>query len=331
MAGLTRLDDGDVRELARAFRLGDVSAWGEVPAGTINSNHWVEAGGKRWFLRVNEGKTEEDVRWESALVVQLARAGVPTPAPALTEDGAPLLFHRDRWVSVFPWVAGVHRELGEVSEDDAALVGAALAQLHRAGAPPGRTMPRAGIYTTAHIAERFARLRADPVAAADPSLAPALAAVGEELAWLEERRAERARAPGGIIHGDLFRDNVLFATGGAQLLALLDFEQASSGAWVYDLAVCLNAWCFAGSFSPDLVRAMVRGYSSERELEPAERALLPVEVRAAAMRFTVTRITDVYCRGLAPPDKDFRRFLVRLEAWRQLGADGLDGWLALAQ
>ncbi|HKE17115.1 MAG TPA: homoserine kinase [Kofleriaceae bacterium] len=330
MAELTRLDDAEVRALARGFRLGGVSAWGEVPAGTINSNYWLEAGGRRWFLRVNEGKTEDDVRWESALVAALVAAGVPTPPPALTEEGAPLVLHRDRWVSVFPWIAGVHRERGEVSEDDAALVGAALAQLHRAAAPLARTMPRAGIYTTAHIAGRFARLRSDPEAAADPQLAGALAAVGEELAWLDERRAEREAAPGGIIHGDLFRDNVLFAAGGARLVALLDFEQASSGAWVYDLAVCLNAWCFAGSLSPALVRSMVGGYAAVRALEPAERALLPVEVRAAAMRFTVTRITDVYCRGLSQPDKDFRRFLVRLEAWRLLGAEGLAGWLGAA-
>jgi homoserine kinase type II len=325
MAGLTRLDDGDVRQLARAFRLGDVTAWREVPAGTINSNYRVEAGGRTWFVRVNEGKSEADVRWEAELVGALSAAGVSTPPPVAAADGAPMWLHRDRWVSVFPWVAGVHRRQEEMADSDAAEVGAALARLHRAGAPLARTMARTGIYTTAHIAERLARLQADPVSAGDPHLSGALAAAAEELAWLDERRALREAAPAGIIHGDLFRDNVLFDD--ARLVALLDFEQASLGAWVYDLAVCINAWCFSGSFAPRLVRAMVAGYGGVRALDPLEQELLPVELRAAAMRFTITRITDVYCRGLELEGKDFRRFLARLEAWRHLGAAGLAAWL----
>jgi homoserine kinase type II len=106
-------------------------------------------------------------------------------------------------------------------------------------------------------------------------------------------------------------------------VALLDFEQASTGAWIYDLAVCLNAWCFAGALSPALVRAMVGGYRGVRELEADEYALLYVEARAAAMRFTVTRITDVHLPGSALPGKDFREFLGRLESWRSLGAEAL--------
>ncbi len=233
--------------------------------------------------------------------------------------------HRDRWVSVFPWVAGVHRRQDQMAASDAAEVGAALALLHRAGAPLAGTMPRTGIYTTAHIAERTARLQADPISAGDPELRGALAAAGEELAWLDARRARREAAPRGIIHGDLFRDNVLFD--GARLVALLDFEQASLGAWVYDLAVCINAWCFADAFAPALVRAMVAGYRGVRALEPLEEELLFVELRAAAVRFTITRITDVYCRGLELEGKDFRRFLARLDAWRRLGDRGLAAWL----
>ena len=330
MAELTRLDGDDVRALAHAFRLGDPSGWGEVPAGTVNSNYWVEAGGRRWFLRVNEDKSEADVRWEAALLVELAAAGVATPRPALAEDGAPLWLHRDRWVSVFPWVAGVHRERGEVSIGDAAEVGSALARLHLAGAPLAGRMARSGIYTTGHIAARYQRVRSDPAAAGDPALTGVLPIVGEELDWLAERAELRASAPHGIIHGDLFRDNVLFDRGGA-LAALLDFEQASLGSWVYDLAVCINAWCWAGRFSPALARALASGYRTVRPLEPIEEELLPVEARAAAVRFTVTRITDVHLRGFAVADKDFRSYLARLKAWRALGADGLAAWLATTE
>lgn len=322
MARLTRLDDDDLRALADAFALGAVSAWGEVPAGTINSNYWLEAGGRRWFLRVNEGKSEADVRYEAGLVAELAARGVVTPRPVMAADGQPLVARRERWISLFPWVAGSQRALGEVSAGDARAVGAALARLHLAGAGLSERFARDGIYTSDHIAGRIAAVAADPRAAAEPELAAALAAAREEMAWLAARAGERAGAPRGVIHGDLFRDNVLFA-GDGEVAALLDFEQASLGAWVYDLAVCLNAWCWVEDVVPELARALLAGYRAVRTLAPVERALLWVELRAAAVRFTVTRITDVHLPGADLPGKDFRRYLARLERWRQIGEPGV--------
>jgi homoserine kinase type II len=318
MARLTRLDDEDVRALADAFALGEVTAWGEVPAGTINSNHWVEAGGRRWFLRVNEGKREEDVRYEAELVGELAARGVATPRPVVASSGQPLLLRRDRWVSVFPWIAGSQRALGEVTAADAHAVGAALARLHRAGAGLVVRFARDGIYTTSHIAERVDAIAADSRAAGDPALVSAVASAREEMVWLAARAGQRASAPRGIIHGDLFRDNVLFAADG-DVAALLDFEQASLGTWVYDLAVSANAWCYTDEVVPELCAALVAGYRAIRPLEPVERALLWTELRAAAVRFCVTRITDVYLPGADLPGKDFRRFQQRLARWRQLG------------
>ena len=322
----TRLDDAAVRALVAAFGLPAVTAWGEVAAGTINSNHWVEAGGRRWFLRVNEGKREEEVRYEAELVVALADAGVRTPRPATTPAGAPLVAHGGRWVSLFPWVPGVHRGAGDVTPADAAAVGAALAQLHRAGLPLASRFARDGIYTTAHIAARVDAIAADPRADGDAAVARAVAIAREELAWLAERAAERAAAPRGVIHGDLFRDNVLFE--GAELVALLDFEQASSGSLLYDVAVCVNAWCYGDAFDPALVRAMWRGYTEGRPVTGGEARALLIELRAAAMRFMVTRITDVHLPRVALPGKGFDRFQARLEAWRALGEPGLAGWLA---
>lgn len=318
MARLTRLDDDDIRALAAAFALGEVTAWGEVPAGTINSNHWVEAGGRRWFLRVNEGKREEDVRYEAGLVGELAARGVATPRPVVSTAGQPLVLHRDRWVSVFPWVAGSQRALGEVSPRDARAVGAALARLHRAGAGLADRFAREGIYTTAHIAARVDAVAVDPRAATDPDLAAAVADARDEMAWLAARASERADAPRGVIHGDLFRDNVLFAAEG-EVAALLDFEQASLGSWVYDLAVCANAWCYTDQLVPALCAQLAAGYLEVRPLEPVERALLWTELRAAAVRFCVTRITDVYLPGADLPGKDFRRYQARLRRWRDLG------------
>jgi homoserine kinase type II len=147
----------------------------------------------------------------------------------------------------------------------------------------------------------------------------------DELAWLSARAAERAAAPRGVIHGDLFRDNVLFD--GEDLVALLDFEQASTGSLVYDVAVCVNAWCYGDAFDAALVRAMCGGYAG-RAMSRAEARALMIELRAAAMRFMVTRITDVHLPGVELAGKGFDRFQARLESWRALGDAGLADWLA---
>jgi homoserine kinase type II len=320
MGAFTRLEDGDVAALARAFGVGEVRAWRPIAAGTINSNFALETSGGRYFLRINEGKREAEVRYEAELVAELERAGGPVVAPARARSGEPFARHGDRFASLFPWIEGGHRGRGEVSEGDAEAVGAALARLHEAALPIAARFERAGIYTFDDIVARFEGLRGSR----DLALEPALSAVAEEIPWLRERASVRDAASRGIIHGDLFRDNVVFR--GTRLAALIDFEQASSGSLVYDLAVCVNAWCFDEDVRPELARAMVGGYLAGRALSAADREALAVELRGAAMRFTVTRITDVYLPGLDNPEKDFRRYARRLVRWRELGAGEVASW-----
>lgn len=312
MGRFTQLDDAEVRALAAGFGVGPVTGWREVVAGTINSNFELTTPAGRFFLRINEGKAEADVAYEADLVSALAARGVPTPLPVRAGDRA-YLRAGQRLASLFPWVDGHHRHLGEVRPADAGAVGAALARLHLAGLELGPEHHRDGIYTFAAICERFAGFRDHP----DAALAPAVPVIADEIAWLQARAGERAAAPHGIIHGDLFRDNVLFDGTGAA--TLIDFEQASTGALVYDLAVCVNAWCYVDDFDDALITALVGGYQAVRPLDARERALLWVEARAAAMRFTVTRITDVHLPGVDLPGKDFRRYLHRLQRLRARG------------
>ena len=100
------------------------------------------------------------------------------------------------------------------------------------------------------------------------------------------------------------------------VVAILDFEQASGGSLAYDIAVCLNDWCWDGAVRLDVAAALLAGYQRVRPLTAADREALLIEVPAAAVRFTVTRITDVYLARVDNPDKDFRAFLARCDAWR---------------
>ena len=156
-----------------------------------------------------------------------------------------------------------------------------------------------------------AKARADSVA---PGLADFLAA---ELAALEKLWPRDL--PRGIIHADLFPDNVLFL--GEKVSGLIDFYFACTDFLAYDLAICLNAWCFESDFSFNVTkgRAMIDAYQRIRRLTPQESATLPVLARGAALRFTLTRFVDwlnVPPGALVKP-KDPREYARRLRFHQQ--------------
>jgi homoserine kinase type II len=311
----TVLGATELGELAEAFGLGTVQASSTIAAGTINSNFVVTTETGRYFLRINEGKAEVDVAWESRLVGALAEAGVITPPPIVARDGrpyAPLVgAGSNKWVSVFPWRAGEHLAAEAITPAIASTFGSALAQLHRAGMELPAAWRRGSIYDHDHLVARFERFER----VHDPILADAKRIISEELAIAADAAHVRRRATHGIIHGDLFRDNVLWQDN--RITAILDFEQASGGSLAYDLAVCINDWCWSsGQPRVELARALIEGYERGRPLTAGDRAALPYEIRAAATRFTITRITDVYLARVPNPEKDFRAFLARVEAWR---------------
>jgi homoserine kinase type II len=309
MAEWRRLQADDVRAILQSFGQPPTAAYRAhrpIAVGTINTNVWVETEACLWFLRINEGKSLDDVAREAAIVSHVAAHGVPTPPPQRSPAGQPFVLWRDQIVSLFPWVPGRTLTRDEVTPAQAAAVGAALAQLHRAGADfPDR---RPGRYEPDDIGRRLAQI----AALARPELAAAVAVLGPELDRLSTERA--ADLPTGLIHGDLFIDNVLYADDGG-LVALIDFEQASWGRLAYDLAVTVLAFGFGrDDFRPDLVRALLDAYAAVRPPTDTERAAFPAELRFAACRFAITRITDVHLKGQsgAAPGKRFQRYLDRL-------------------
>ena len=310
MGAFTQLGVAELADLAATFSLGHISSHYAIAAGTINSNFSVTTDRARWFVRVNEGKAEDDVAWEARLVAALAAGGVTTPAPLVALDGRPYAPLGKKFVSVFPWKAGTHLTPIEVTPGLAGRLGAALAQLHTVGLELAASWRRPSIYAHDYLVARFTGFANNR----DPELAQAIAILGEELQVAAAAAEIRRGATQGIIHGDLFRDNVLWQ--GGKITAILDFEQASSGSLAYDLGVAINDWCWSDSPDIGLVRALLAGYKSVRELTAGDRAALPIEVRAAAARFTITRITDVYLAEVENPEKDFRAFLARSEAWR---------------
>lgn len=309
MATFTVLDLADAQAVAGAAGLPPATAITPIAAGTINSNFCVRCGDARWFVRVNEGKRDEDVAWEAELVAALAAGGVPTPVP-LVVDGARHLRYRGLLVSVFPWIDGAIRAAADVTAADAAALGQTLGAIHRVARPRWPALGRAGIYQWRDVCGRLATI----AAAGRAELAAVHAELVAAVAEVDAAGPARAAATHGIIHGDLFRDNVLWRAD--RVVAVLDFEQASSGSLAYDVAVAINDWCWDGALDGARAEALVAAHRAASPWAAADRAALGPELLAAAIRFTITRLTDVYLRQVDNPDKDYRAFLARVRFWR---------------
>jgi homoserine kinase type II len=312
MAKFRTLTADDVREILGAFDAFGASSYrshAAVAAGTINTNVRVETTTDTVFLRINEGKTRDDVAREAAIVAHAAAHGVPTPAMLRARDGEAFAVWRGELASVFPWVPGRTLTRAEVTPAHAALVGGALAKLHLAS--EGYVDRRAGRYEPDEIRARVERV-------ADTGQAELVGAVAVLRLALDGLAGERADAlPVGIIHGDLFIDNVLYddADAAPRLAALLDFEQASWGRLAYDLAVTTLAFAYGrDDFRADVTRALLDAYAAVRAPTDDEHRAFGAELRFAACRFATTRITDVHLKrdAGAPAGKDFRRYLARL-------------------
>jgi homoserine kinase type II len=307
VATFTHLDLADATRIARAHGLGGCHAVLPIAAGTVNSNYFLDTDQGRVFVRLYEQQESEGVAYEWLLLSHLRARGVPLPARV---EGPPAGQERvaGRPVAVFRRVEGEDLCQARVDTARTRAVGAALARANRAG--QDFTPVREGRFRLADIEQLIEAARGAERAELSASLAR-LGALAAELG--AALAGELRELPRGVIHGDLFRDNVLWQDG--SVVALLDWESASDGILVYDLAVTLLAWCCGDRLDWQLARAMVDGYRGVRELSGPEWTGLWWMLRLACLRFATTRITDVFLKGGYPPGyKDYRRFLLRLDA-----------------
>jgi homoserine kinase type II len=325
MAVLTSVTDDDVRQLLSAYEahgLGPLRRVEGIAGGSVNSNFALELESGRLFLRLYEERDRAGAEGETAMLDRLARAGVPTPAPLRRTDGAFVSVARGKPAAIFPWRDGRMRCQKGVTPDDARRVGEALARVHLAGLDE---VCDAGRFRLTDLVGRLDRIEAS----GDKrfvEVAPRLRSALERV-----HRARDRSLPRGLTHGDLFRDNVVWDTAGG-VAALLDFESACEGTYAYDLMVTVLAWCVGDDLDASLAAPMVAGYERVRPLAPGEKRALGVEARFAALRFTVTRITDYALRPEGPGPrvvKDWSRFMMRFDILESLGPDGLSRLLRL--
>ncbi|HEX8438156.1 homoserine kinase [Archangium sp.] len=317
MALYTTLDAAAFSQLSDAYGLGPVRESTGIPQGSINSNFRLVTASGRYFVRHTTVRSAADLRFEADLLALLNESHVPAPRLVSTREGQPFLEMEGGRVSIFTWLPGEELTRAQLTPEHLEGLGMELGKLHRVTLSFGgsRTNP----YGPEVVRGWLDGLRQHPDAE--------LSAIAVELqGYLARAEQERGGLdPRGVIHADLFMDNVKWL--GDRVSALFDFEMACRDAYGLDVAITLNAWCFDnGAYRPELCRALLRGYQVERSLVPVEREDLFGHALFGAVRYTASRIRDFHLSGL-PPDKlapkDFRTYLARARALAQMGAGGL--------
>lgn len=291
MAVYTDVGEAELEAFLRDYPVGGLLSYKGIAEGTENSNFLLHTTTGAYILTLYEKRVEKaDLPFFLGLMDHLAHKGISCPLPVRRHDGQTIGTLAGRPAAIITFLEGMW--LRRPKPVHCREVGRALAALHLAGQDFAMTR------TNALAIEGWRKLwdgcrdRADEV---EPGLA---AEVGADFALLE--RDWPNDLPSGIIHADLFPDNVFFL--GEQLSGLIDFYFACNDLYAYDVATCLNAWCFEKDFSFNLTKgaALLDGYQSVRPLNAAEKAALPLLARGSALRFMLTRLYD----WLNGPDGD---------------------------
>lgn len=281
MAVFTRVTDADIKAWLSNYSLGTLQALQGIPAGIENTNYFVTTGNGRFVLTLFEKLTADELPFYLNLMAHLARHGIPCPAPVANGKNQFLGELNGKPAGIVSRLSG--KSVTQPTIVNCAAVGAILGQMHLAGQSFGERMenPRGPAWRA---------LAAAQVAPFLPAETAALLA--GEIAL--HQHTDLGALPQGVIHADLFRDNVLMD--GERVGGLIDFYFACNDALLYDVAVTVNDWCMSMSGALDATRthALLRAYHAVRPLTAAEEAAWPLLLRLAALRFWLSRLYDLH-------------------------------------
>lgn len=324
MAVFTPIHLSDIAEwIAADFDIGQASAVRGIQGGIENSNFFLDTklNGStcEYVLTIFERLSAAQLPYYLELMRHLAEKGIPVPRPIANQTGAILFQLKNKPAAIVSKLPGA--SCMQPTAAHCAMVGAMLAKMHLAGAD---------------FTERQPNLRSlnwwrETVPAVLPHLTPDQhGLLVDEMAFQETFFASPAygKLPEGASHCDLFRDNVLFEGSGAdeRLGGFFDFYFAGTDKWLFDVAVTINDWCLleGGALDADRTKALVDAYQSVRPLSPDELSSAPAMLRAAALRFWISRLWDFYlprdAQMLTPHDPSHFERILRNRRQASLGS-----------
>ena len=283
MAVYTDVAAEELTAFLAGYDLGQLLSYKGIAEGVENSNFLVHTSKGHYILTLYEKRVAAgDVPFFLALMEHLVARGITCPQPVKNDKGDTLGKLCGRPAAVVTFLDGMWIRRPDARHCRA--LGEALAKLHLAGADfPKKRKNALSVSGWRPLYEQTAE-RADSV---QHGLADTIA---KELDDLEKNWPRDL--PQGVIHADLFPDNVFFL--GDKLSGLIDFYFACTDTLAYDVAICLNAWCFEPDYSYNVTkgREMLSAYAQARNLSAAELGAFPLLARGAAMRFLLTRLID---------------------------------------
>ena len=281
MAVFTSVSENELSLWLRDYSLGQLLELQGIASGIENTNYFVTTSNGRFVLTLFEKLAARELPFYLNLMSHLARHGIPCPSPVANRHNHFLSPLNDKPACIVSRLPG--KSLTDPDATHCAAVGAMLGQLHNAARSFAETMtnPRAGVWR----------------AQAASQVLPFLPVEDAELLLSEvnfHAQHTLAKLPQGVIHADLFRDNVLFD--GAHIGGLIDFYFACNDSLLYDLAITANDWCIDmdGRLHEERICAFLSAYHTVRPLLPEERAAWPTALRAASLRFWLSRLYDMH-------------------------------------
>lgn len=313
MAVYTDIAEDDLKWFLTEYDAGSLLSYKGIAEGVENSNFLLHTSKEPLILTLYEKRVEKaDLPFFLGLMQHLAARGLSCPLPLPRRDGALLGSLSGRPAALISFLEGMWLRKPEAKH--CREVGRALAQMHVAGEGFELKRPNALSIDGWRTLWEKSAARADEV---EPGLQDE---IRSELDFLAA--AWPADLPAGVIHADLFPDNVFFL--GDELSGLIDFYFACNDLLAYDVSICLNAWCFEKDCAYNITKgtAMLEGYQSVRPLSSEEIAALPVLSRGSALRFFLTRLYDwlTTLEGAMVTKKDPLEYLRKLRFHRQIGS-----------
>lgn len=314
MAVYTTLSAKEVETFLTHYDVGELVSFKGITEGIENTNYFIVAVSKgvqrRYVLTVYEQRVlPEELPFFLGLTEWLADRGIACPRPVKGRDGRTIYTLKAKPAALIHFLHG--RGSPHITPYHLHLTGTLIARMHLAA--EGFPMTRRNALSVDGWQALFTRFgpQADAIAQGLEY------EIAEELAFLEERWP--SGLPQGVIHADIFPDNVFFIDGNTdqpELSGIIDFYFACNDFWIYDLMVCMNAWCFdtGHRFVPERAQALLESYNRLRPVTRAERDAMPILARGAAVRFLVTRCYDWLNRvdGALVNPKDPMEYVAKL-------------------
>ncbi len=283
MAVYTQVDNDALEAFLSLYNIGSLLSFKGIAEGVENSNYLLHTDAGTYILTLYEKRVDaDDLPFFLGLMNHLAAKGFACPTPVRQLSGTMLGTLAGRPAAIVSFLEGVW--LRKPLPRHCAELGAGLAAMHIAGSDFEITRPNALSITGWRPLYDACNGRADE---AIPGLSQE---IEQELSFFEQNWP--TNLPSGVIHGDLFPDNVFFIHN--KLSGFIDFYFACNDTFVYDIAICLNAWCFErdGAFNISKARSLLQAYTQVRPLSADELTALPLFARGSALRFLLTRTYD---------------------------------------